>query len=240
MYQIIRSGDRHHFQNDWLSTYWHFSFADYYDPANVSFGPLRVFNDDTVQPGKGFAAHGHREMEIVTYVLDGELEHRDSTGGHGVIGPGEVQRMTAGTGIRHSEFNASSRHPVHLLQIWILPSLPGLKPGYEQRHFAPEAREGILLPVVTGRHGARLEAPAADGVLTIHQDATFYVSTLRPGKGLVFVTRPERRAYLFVIGGSLDAAGHPLAAGDTARISQETSVALQASETADLLLIDLP
>ena len=142
MCQIVPSEQRYHFHNDWLSAYWHFSFDHYYDPDNVSFGPLSVFNDDTIQPGKGFPTHGHKEMEIVTCVLAGELEHRDSTGGHGTIGAGEVQRMTAGTGIRHSEFNASTEAPLHLLQIWILPNEAGLKPGYQQKSFSAQQREG--------------------------------------------------------------------------------------------------
>ncbi|HEY3132372.1 MAG TPA: pirin family protein [Acidobacteriota bacterium] len=248
MYQITRNQDRYHFENDWLSTYWHFSFDHYYDQENVNFGPLRVFNDDVIQADKGFGTHGHKEMEIVTYVLDGELEHRDSTGGHGTISSREVQRMTAGTGIRHSEFNASRVNPVHLLQVWILPSQPNLKPGYEQRRFSPKQREGTLLPVVSGRNGAHSPANnsgtgrsgADPAPLGIHQDATFYVSTIRPEDNLVFPTAADRRAYLFVISGSIQAGKHLLEAGDVAKIWQETSVPLKASERSEIILIDLP
>jgi hypothetical protein len=244
MYQITRSNERYHFETDWLSTYWHFSFDHYYDPQNVNFGPLRVFNDDVIQPGKGFGTHEHREMEIVTYVLSGELEHRDSTGGHGVIHPGEVQRMTAGTGIQHSEFNASKIEPVHLLQIWVLPAQSRLKPEYQQQRFSPEDRVGVLLPVVSGRNGAEdsVTKPAGNGPAPpkIHQDAIFYVSTIRREDNVVFNTRPERRAYLFVIMGSLQAGEHVLNAGDVAKIWQERSIPFKAAEKSEILLIDLP
>jgi redox-sensitive bicupin YhaK (pirin superfamily) len=173
MIKVIRSGERFHFESDWLSTYWHFSFDRYYDPNNMSFGALRVFNDDVVQPSTGFPLHGHSEMEILTYVIEGELEHKDSTGGAGRIGPGEVQRMSAGTGIRHSEYNPSSDAPVHLLQMWITPSESGLAPSYEQLQFTKEQRAGRLLPVASGQ-----DMP---GVVKVHQDTTVYVSTVRPG-----------------------------------------------------------
>src|SRR6266487_1820620 len=137
MIDIIKNEQRYHFESEWLSTYWHFSFDHYYDPQNMGFGPLRVFNDDIVQPSSGFPTHPHREMEIVTYVLEGELEHQDSTGGSGLIGPGEVQRMSAGTGIRHSEYNPSANQRVHLLQLWIVPAVSGLTPSYEQLRFTP-------------------------------------------------------------------------------------------------------
>ena len=130
MIQVIRNAERYHFETDWLSTYWHFSFDHYYDPANVSFGPLRVFNDDVIRPGGGFPQHGHREMEIVTYVIEGQLEHHDDLGNVGVISPGEIQRMSAGTGIRHSEYNASQEKPVHLVQLWVLPAVKNLKPSW--------------------------------------------------------------------------------------------------------------
>ena len=150
MIQKIKAADRFHIESDWLSAYWLFSFDRYYDPENVSFGPLRVFNHDTVQPAAGFPTHSHREMEIVTYVLEGELTHKDSTGGRGVISSGEVQRMTAGTGVAHSELNASLDQPVKLLQMWVLPSEPELKPSYEQRRFSIEDRTGKLLPIASG------------------------------------------------------------------------------------------
>lgn len=231
MYEIRSNEQRYHFQNDWLSAFWHFSFDHYYDPDNVGFGALRVFNDDTIQPGKGFPTHSHREMEIVTYVLEGELEHRDSTGGHGTIGAGEVQRMTAGTGIRHSEFNASQEKSLHLLQIWVPPSERNLKPGYEQKSFPSQAREAMLLPIVSGRGDS--------GALHIHQDTVFYVSTLAPAAGL-FETRMDRRAYLFVLSGSVQVGEYALETGATARIWQEQTVPLKAREKSEILLIDLP
>ncbi len=232
MIQVIPAAERYHFQSDWLSTYWHFSFDHYYDPNNVSFGPLRVFNDDTITPGGGFPEHPHREMEILTYVLDGQLEHRDSLGNRGVIGAGELQRMSAGTGIRHSEFNASKTEPLHLLQFWIHPAERGLKPSWEQKQFTREQRQSRLLPVASGR--------PLDGALHIHQDATVYISALRAGDHPVLELASGRRAYVFVIDGSLALNGKPLAIGDQARVENESRLELQASKAAELLLIDLP
>lgn len=232
MIRVIPSAERYHFESDWLSTYWHFSFDHYYDPANVSFGPLRVFNDDTIRPGGGFPEHGHREMEILTYVLDGELEHRDNQGNHGLIGPGELQRMSAGTGIRHSEFNASREKPVRLLQFWIEPARRALRPSWEQRRFTREQREGRLLPVAS--------ASGADGALRIHQDAAVYVSRLQPGQGAVHQLKPGRRGYLFVIEGALTVNEAALGAGDQARITEEERLTLKASRPAELILLDLP
>ena len=231
MYQTIPGEERYHFENEWLSAYWHFPFDHYYDPNHAGFGPLRVFNDDTIRPGRGFPTHSHREMEIVTCVLEGELQHQDSTGGHGRIGAGQVQRMTAGTGIQHSEFNASQEEPVHLLQIWILPGEANLKPGYEQMDFVEQAREGNLLPIVSGRDHA--------GALHIHQDTTLYVSTLQTEKQLVFETSRERRTYLFVIGGSVQIAGYVLHSGGAVKILEEPRVILKAQTKSKILLIDL-
>ena len=232
MIKVIRSEERFHFESDWLSTYWHFSFDRYYDPNNMGFGPLRVFNDDVVQPSSGFPLHGHSEMEIITYVIDGELEHKDSTGGVGRIGPGEVQRMSAGTGIRHSEYNASSDTPVHLVQVWVLPSEKGLAPSYEQLQFTKEQRAGRLLAVASGQ-----DMP---GVVKVHQDTTFYVSTIRPEDRIVHRLAPGRRAYLFVIDGELEVNGQALAKGDQARIQNESELSFAASAPSDMLLIDLP
>ena len=232
MIKVIRSGERFHFESDWLSTYWHFSFDRYYDPNNMSFGALRVFNDDVVQPSTGFPLHGHSEMEILTYVIEGELEHKDSTGGAGRIGPGEVQRMSAGTGIRHSEYNPSSDAPVHLLQMWITPSESGLAPSYEQLQFTKEQRAGRLLPVASGQ-----DMP---GVVKVHQDTTVYVSTVRPGDRITHRLASGRRAYLFVIEGELEVNGQALAKGDQARIQTESELSLTASAASDILLIDLP
>jgi hypothetical protein len=232
MIKVIKADERHHKDLGWLSTYWHFSFDDYYDPANVHWGPLRVFNDDVIEPGKGFDPHPHRDMEIVTYVLEGELEHRDNQGNTGVVRPGEIQVMSAGTGIVHSEYNHSKERPVHLLQLWIMPRSKGRKPRWEQRQFARAARAGRLLPVVS--------AGDLPGTLAIDQDATISVSALRAGERVVHRSRAGRRAYLFVISGALDVNGTGLAAGDQARIADEPELVLRAAEDAEVILLDLP
>ena len=232
MIQIILSAERYHFESDWLSTYWHFSFDHYYDPENVHFGPLRVFNDDVIQPAGGFPMHSHGEMEILTYVLEGKLEHRDSLGNRGVIVAGEVQRMSAGTGIRHSEYNASDSGPVHLLQFWIQPAERGLEPSWEQKRFARAEREGKLLAVVSGN--------PQDGAVKIHQDATVFVSALGVGQEVAHELASGRRAYLFVIEGKVMLNGRPVEGGDQARVSDETKLTLAAVQSSELLLIDLP
>ncbi|MBI1765436.1 MAG: pirin family protein [Acidobacteria bacterium] len=230
--QIIRANERFHLESDWLSAYWLFSFDRYYDPANLNFGPLRVFNHDTIAGGGGFPTHPHREMEIVTYVLSGELAHKDSTGGRGLIRAGEVQRMTAGTGIAHSELNASETEPVRLLQIWLLPEQDGLTPGYEQRQFTEAERAGKLLPIVSGQ--------AAPGVLKIHQDTTFYVSRLSAGEQVTHTLKPGRRAFLYVIEGALTLNGEVLNTGDQARLVGLENLSLAATQASELILIDLP
>lgn len=232
MITVIKSKERHHRDFGWLSTYWHFSFDDYHEPDNMNWGALRVFNDDIIQPGQGFGAHPHRDMEIVTYVLEGELEHRDNQGNTGVVRPGEIQVMSAGTGIVHSEYNHSTEHPVHLLQLWILPRTKGLAPRWEQRRFSREDRSGKHLPVVSG--GAIPET------LTIDQDAIIYVSALRARQGVTHKSRSDRSAYLFVIAGSLALNGTLLAAGDQARIAHEPELTLRATEDAEMILLDLP
>jgi redox-sensitive bicupin YhaK (pirin superfamily) len=232
MLKVIKSGERYHADTGWLSTYWHFSFAEYHDPANMHWGPLRVFNDDVIQPGKGFGAHPHSDMEIITYVLEGELEHQDNQGNKGVIHPGEVQVMSAGTGIVHSEYNHSADRPVHLLQIWVMPRTRGLKPRWDQRRFAPEERSGKLLPVVSSGNLA--------GTLAIDQDATVSVSALRAGQEVIHRSVAGRRAYLFVIAGRLRVNGTELARGDQARIADEPELRLAATEDAELILLDLP
>lgn len=232
MIKIIKSDERHHANFGWLDTRWHFSFDSYYDPQNVNWGALRVFNDDVVQPAQGFGMHGHRDMEIITCVLEGELEHRDSQGNRGVLRPGEVQVMSAGTGIRHSEFNPSGEKPVHFLQIWVLPRTLGLKPRWEQRQFASENGDGKLRPVVSSGDIA--------GTLRIDQDAQVYVSQLKAGEEVAHQSRAERKAYLFVIGGGVSVNGQPLVAGDQARISDETELKIQAQQDSELILLDLP
>jgi len=231
MKQIIRSKDRYHHQADWLSTYWHFSFDHYYDPANLSFGPLRVFNDDVVQPGTGFPPHSHRDMEIITYVLEGELEHQDNLGNRGRVHPGEIQVMSAGTGITHAEYNPSKTDPLHLLQIWVLPLTRSLKPRWEQRQFTKATRQGRLLPVVSG----------ADGdTLRIDQDSVIYIAALDPGQSVAHALAQGRRAYAFVISGALELNGDALAAGDQARITDEPRLVLAPSAPTELILLDLP
>ncbi len=232
MIQIIKAQDRFHAESSWLSAYWLFSFDYYYDPQNVSFGPLRVFNHDTIAPGGGFGTHTHREMEIVTYVLDGILEHKDSTGGHGLIRAGEVQRMSAGTGIAHSEYNASTEDPVRLLQMWVRPAQAGLAPAYEQKQFRPEQRAGVLLPIASGQG-------IGDSV-KVHQDVTFYVSTLRPGGLLAHELRRGRRAFLYLIDGEITVNGELLSSGDQARITDEIRLEFAASRPSEIILIDLP
>jgi quercetin 2,3-dioxygenase len=237
MIQVTKSDQRYHFETDWLSTFWHFSFDHYYDPANVSFGPLRVFNDDRVQPAGGFPMHPHREMEIVTIPISGQLEHRDSEGNRGVVGPNEIQRMSAGTGITHSEFNPSEAEPVHFLQIWVQPAERGLKPSWEQKSFSSEARKGVLLPVASGEKGLRETHP---GAVQIHQDATFYLSSLAAREKVAHELKNGRRAYAFLIDGQVSFNGNTLGLGDIAKVSEEKILAFEAQKPAELLLIDLP
>ena len=234
MLNITRSADRYNLKTDWLDAKWHFSFGNYYDSQNVQFGPLRVFNNDVIQPGQGFPMHPHRDMEIVTYVLDGELEHRDSTGGQGTIRAGEVQRMSAGAGVRHSEFNASSKNTVELVQIWVLPQKTGVQPSYEQKRFTQAERTGKWLPIVS---------PTVEGeAVFIGQDATFYVSRLESGQSAAHDLAPGRQAYVFVADGEVALNGERLLKGDSVKaggIDRLTFVS-NSSEAAELLMIDLP
>lgn len=230
--RIIRAKDRFHLESDWLSAYWLFSFDRYYDPNNVAFGPLRVFNHDTVKGGAGFPTHPHREMEIVTYVLEGALRHKDSTGGAGLIRAGEAQRMTAGTGVAHSEFNASEKDAVRLLQMWALPERAGLTPSYEQKQFTTEQRTGALLPIASGQ--------GAPGAVRIHQDATFYVSRLSAGDSVTHELKPGRRAFFYVIDGEVTLNGERLSAGDQARITDVARLEIAGEYQSEIILIDLP
>lgn len=232
MINIIPSNDRYHADFGWLDTRWHFSFSDYYDPANMGWGPLRVFNDDIIHGGGGFPRHPHRDMEIITYVTEGELEHQDHLGNRGVINPGEVQVMSAGRGIMHSEYNHSKDKDVRLMQLWIEPRTNGLKPRWEQKLFTAELREGKLLPVVSDGH--------VPGTLVIDQDAAIYVARLRSGERVVHGSAPGRHAYLFVISGAVELNGKPLVHGDQARIADETKLELAATQDSELILLDLP
>jgi quercetin 2,3-dioxygenase len=233
--RIVRARDRYHHETDWLSTYWHFSFDHYHDPKNVSFGPLRVFNDDTVQPGTGFPPHSHADMEIISYVISGALEHEDNRGNRGVIRAGEVQVMSAGTGITHAECNASRTEPVHFLQMWILPRQRGRQPRWDQRSFPESTRAGRLVPVVSGVAGR-----GGDGALTIDQDATIYIGTLETNDLVLHESAPGRRTYAFVIDGGIRLNDDSLEPGDQARITEAGRLQIDALRPTHLLLIDLP
>jgi len=232
MIQLRKSGDRGHANHGWLDSFHSFSFADYFDPAHVQFSVLRVINEDRVAPGAGFPTHGHRDMEIVSYVLEGALEHKDSMGTGSVIRPGDVQRMSAGTGVRHSEFNASKSELVHFLQIWILPDRAGHAPGYEQKHFAPAELTGQLRIVAS--------PDGRDGSVTIHQDAFLYATKLDGAVGVTHRLAQGRRAYVHVARGTVALNSTPLAAGDGARIEQEPSLHLSNGQVAEVLVFDLP
>ena len=227
MIRVRRAEDRGHFDHGWLNTYHTFSFADYHDPDFMGFRSLRVINEDRVAPGRGFGTHGHRDMEIISYVLEGELGHGDSMGTGSVIRPGEVQRMSAGTGVMHSEKNASAM-PVHFLQIWILPERHGITPSYEQKAFPSSERENRLRLVAS--HDGR------DGSLTIHQDVDLYTTTLRDAS-VTFDFRPNRYGWLQVARGAVTVNGEELRAGDGAAIEKEPQVTIAGD--GEVLLFDL-
>lgn len=226
-----RAGERGHFDHGWLDTYHTFSFAGYYDPAQMGFRALRVINQDRVRPKEGFPTHPHRDMEIVTYVLEGALEHKDSMGNGGVIRPGEVQRMSAGTGLTHSEYNHSGSEPVHFLQIWIQPDASGFPPSYEQKLFDADERRGRLR-LVASRAGR-------EGSISYHTDTDLYATLLTPGQTVTHPLRPGRHAWLHVARGAVQMNGLELAAGDGAAVSGEPVLALAATGHAELLLFDL-
>ncbi len=231
MIRIRRGGDRGHFDHGWLNTYHTFSFSDYYDPEQMGFRSLRVINEDWVQPNAGFGMHPHRDMEIITYVLEGSLTHRDSLGSSGVIHAGELQRMTAGTGIRHSEANESENEAVHLYQIWLLPERRGLPPSYEQRIFDPAERQGRLRLVAS--------PDGRDDSLAIRQDARLYLGTLKPGEAVSHALTNGRHAWLQVLRGDVELSGETLVAGDGAALSDEASLTIRADQPAEVLLFDL-
>ncbi len=226
-----KAKERGHGDHGWLDSYHTFSFAGYHDPRNMGFRALRVMNEDRVAPGKGFGAHGHMDMEIVTYVLSGSLEHADSMGHRAVLGPGEFQRISAGTGIRHSEFNASSDQPVHFYQIWLLPSQAGIAPSYEQKTFPAAERLGRLRLVASPN--------AAEGSLLIHQDARIYLATLAPGQDIAHSLAPGRHAWLQVLGGQVIAGGLKLAAGDAIALSDEPRLTISGEVDAEVMVFDL-
>ncbi len=231
MLRIRRSEERGAAFHGWLDTRHTFSFAGYHDPAHMGFRALRVINEDRVSPGRGFGTHGHRDMEIVSYVLEGALEHEDSMGTGSVVRPGEVQRMSAGTGVYHSEWNHSEHEPVHFLQIWLVPSQRGLRPSYEQKAFAPEEK----------RNRFRLVASpdGADGSVVVHQDVRLFVSLLDAGHALEHAREPGRHLWLHVAKGEVAVDGVTLAAGDAAATSDAEALSIRASQDAELLLFDL-
>jgi len=230
MISVRKSDERGHFDHGWLNTYHTFSFADYYDPDFMGFRALRVINEDRVRAGSGFGTHGHRDMEIVSYVLEGALAHRDNMGNGGVIRPGEVQRMSAGTGVLHSEMNGSNDEPVHFLQIWIMPQQRGIAPSYEQKKFEDDDRRGVLRLVA---------APdASDGIVKLNQDVRIYSSLLDKAASVTHEFGPDRYGWLQVARGEIELNGQKLVAGDGAAISNEPSVTLRGNG-AEVLLFDL-
>jgi redox-sensitive bicupin YhaK (pirin superfamily) len=232
MLRLRKAKDRGQFDHGWLQTAHTFSFADYHDPHHMGFRALRVINEDVVAPGQGFGMHGHRDMEIVTLVLRGALEHRDNLGNGEALRPGELQRMSAGTGIMHSEFNPSDSEPVHLYQIWLLPEKRGLSPSYEQKPFDRAARIGSWQLVAS--------PDGAAGSLTIHQDARLFLATIPTGQMLSRDFASGRHGWLQVVRGALDVDGQPMATSDGLAISDVSRVLLRATQDADVLLFDLP
>ena len=231
MIKIIKADERHFSNFGWLRTYWLFSFSDYYDPENIQFGALRVFNDDVVEPGTGFPTHPHQEMEIVTIVLEGEITHQDSMGNKAIIQAGDVQRMSAGTGLTHSEFNLAEK-PVHFYQIWIYPDVRGLKPTYDQKHFSPSSWKNRLVPVASGQ--------GLPDVVTFHTNATIYRADLDKGQQVEFKTEDSRRIFVYITEGDLSINNKNMRRGEQARIDLERKLILKASRDTRLILIDVP
>ena len=229
--QVRRASERGHANHGWLDSHHTFSFADYHDPAFMGFRALRVINEDRVAGGGGFPRHSHRDMEIISYVLEGALGHKDSMGTGSVIHPGDVQRMSAGTGVSHGEMNASRTDPVHFLQIWIIPDRRGHQPGYEQKAFAREARQGRLCVVAS--------PDGRDGSLTIHQDATLAATLLAPGQSVTHRLAADRHAWIQVARGTIDVAGERLSAGDGLAATGGGDLVLTASADAEVLVFDL-
>ena len=232
MIQIRRADDRGYADHGWLRSYHSFSFADYFDPEHVEFGPLRVINEDRVVPGAGFSTHGHRDMEIISYVLEGALAHKDSTGTSSVIRPGDVQRMSAGRGVLHSEFNGSQSEPVHFLQIWIQPNVRGIDPGYEQKHFTDADKRGRLRLVAS--------PDGADGSVRIHQDARVYAGRFDGAERAELALSAGRRAYVHVARGQVRVNGELLSTGDALKLTDVANVAITDGSGAEVLVFDLP
>ena len=238
MFTLRKSADRGYADHGWLKSFHSFSFADYHDPAHMGVGNLRVINEDRIAPGTGFGSHGHRDMEIVSYVLDGALAHKDSMGNgaagaaqSGVIRPGDVQRMSAGTGVRHSEFNHAADKPTHFLQIWLLPQSAGIEPGYEQKHFDAAAKRGKLALVAS--------PDGRDGSVTIHADASLRAGLFTGAEHTKLALDPTRVAYLHLVRGSLRVNDHHLQGGDALRLDHESTLVLEDGEDAEVLVFDL-
>lgn len=232
MITLRKANERGHANHGWLDSFHSFSFADYMDPAHMGFGPLRVINEDRIAPGAGFGTHSHKNMEIVTYVLEGELAHKDSIGTGSVIRPGDVQRMSAGTGVRHSEFNHSQHNGVHLLQIWIEPNMVGIEPSYEEKRFSAADKEGQLRVVAS--------ADAREGSVLIHQDASIYAGLFDGVQKAALPLAPGRLAYVHVIRGEVLVNGQRLAAGDAAKLGEERNLRIDGGIDAEVLVFDLP
>jgi redox-sensitive bicupin YhaK (pirin superfamily) len=230
--EVRRSGERGYADHGWLKSYHTFSFADYFDPEHVAFGPLRVLNEDRVRAGAGFGEHGHRDMEILSYVLDGELEHKDSMGTGSILRPGDVQRMSAGSGVLHSEFNPSRTNAVHFLQIWIQPNARGIRPSYEEKRFPADEKRGRLRLVAS--------PDRAQGSVLIHQDARVYAGLFTGTESGTLDVARGRRIFVHVARGSIDANGVTLAAGDALKVTDATHLTLENGRDAEVLAFDLP
>jgi redox-sensitive bicupin YhaK (pirin superfamily) len=232
MLQARKSDDRGLANHGWLKSYHTFSFGHYHDPEHTGFGPLLVINEDRVQPGRGFGTHPHRDMEIISYVLDGALEHQDSMGNGSVLRYGDVQRMSAGTGVRHSEFNHSKTELVHFLQIWIEPNVKGIPSSYEEKHFDAQSKQSQLRLIASG--------DGRDGSVLIHQDAAIYASILNGSDELKHELAPGRTAYVHVVRGQVAVNGTAIGSGDALKVTNENSVTLSQADAAEVLLFDLP
>lgn len=232
MITLRKSCDRGYADHGWLKSFHSFSFADYFDPKHMGWGNLRVINEDRIAPGTGFGTHGHRDMEIISYVLEGELAHKDSTGTSSVIRPGDVQRMSAGRGVMHSEFNNSHDEPVHFLQIWIQPSVRGIAPEYEEKRFGPQDKRGRLRLIAS--------PDAADGSVLIHQDTRVYAGLFDGAEQATLQTAAGRRIYVHVARGRITANGESLEAGDALKLTDATRLDLAQGSAAEVLVFDLP
>lgn len=231
MIELRPAGERGYADHGWLKSFHSFSFADYFDPRHVGFGPLRVINEDRIAPGTGFGTHGHRDMEIISYVLEGALAHQDSMGNGSTMVPGDVQRMSAGRGVRHSEYNHDKARTTHFLQVWIEPDVTGIEPSYEQKHFDAAAKRGRLRLIAS--------PDGAEGSVTVHQDARVYAALVDGAERAVHSLAPGRSAYVHVARGALAVIGRRLAAGDAMKVSGETQIVLDKGEAAEVLLFDL-